>query len=939
MLVTYSAIGQTTESKRIIANDSLKIKTNWIKSILTDTALTGATSRDIASADAIKTYIANRLALVVKYGDTAALVAGYVRETRFLDSLAAVQGRLNTKLTKAEADTYYPAIQRLIDTANVIQARINANASSASSTYVPKTTTVNGHALSSNITVTQSDIGLGNVNNTSDVNKPISTATQTALDGKVPTTRTVNGHALSADVTVTKSDVGLSNVPNTDATNAANISSGTLADGRLSSNVTLKGNSFNGANQLPLLDGSGKLVASVIPALALVDTYTPASQAAMLALPAEQGDFAIRTDINAAFVLYQSPASTLSNWIQLPAPSSETDPIFTAHVAYGITSTNISNWNTAYGWGNHASAGYTTASNTQTFTNKSGNISQWTNNVGYLTSYTETDPTIYSWAKASTKPSYTYSEVGAAATSHTHTYSDLTGTVPTWNQNTTGNAATATTASNWGVVPNSLNSPAETSNLSNLIGISSSNGYAYKYSAAAVQTWLGLGSYAYRSAGLAELSGATFTGNVAGTGFRGTSFGINLDGSNTASAGPYFFWANSANTRQWLSQLDASNNLGWWYYNGSAYIKYLTFGTSGQITTGSIASLGTIVSASSQTAAQFNGGYYGNSGGDYHTIGYNVGFTSTSGQWNYVYADYASFIRFQQGGFEFWGAPASSGVMSPTIKFRVYNNGSGELSGQMTATSFVGAGTGLTGTASALNIGGQSLLLGSSGSSLTAQRGNGTVAYEYAVTNPQTGLFSAIDNSNSILTLNRHPGDYYSQLGFSSNGNIYYRRFSGNAINTSQGWDVILTSANYTSYAMAGAGYSTNQNLNTSSNVTFATIDASLIRSTGDVIAYYSSDRRFKNNIRPINNALNAAAMIGGYSFDWNDKQDIYIGHDYGVIAQDVERYFPELVTTRSNGYKAVKYDKLPAVAFAALREAKERIEALEADVKKLKRK
>lgn len=49
---------------------------------------------------------------------------------------------------------------------------------------------------------------------------------------------------------------------------------------------------------------------------------------------------------------------------------------------------NVSNWNTAYGWGDHASAGYVTASSTNTFTNKSGNISQWTNDSGYLTSQT-----------------------------------------------------------------------------------------------------------------------------------------------------------------------------------------------------------------------------------------------------------------------------------------------------------------------------------------------------------------------------------------------------------------------------------------------------------------------------------------------------------------------------------------------------------------------
>lgn len=55
--------------------------------------------------------------------------------------------------------------------------------------------------------VTKSQVGLGNVDNTSDLNKPISTATQNALDGKVPTSRTVNSKALTSDITLTASDV------------------------------------------------------------------------------------------------------------------------------------------------------------------------------------------------------------------------------------------------------------------------------------------------------------------------------------------------------------------------------------------------------------------------------------------------------------------------------------------------------------------------------------------------------------------------------------------------------------------------------------------------------------------------------------------------------------------------------------------------------------
>ena len=121
---------------------------------------------------------------------------------------------------------------------------------------VPNTRKVNGHALTDDININKSDVGLGNVDNTSDMNKPVSEAQQAAIDAavaaeaaardaavdqlgdalvteaaaraaadqsledrKVPKTTTVNGHALSGNVTVTKSDVGLGNVDNTSDVN------------------------------------------------------------------------------------------------------------------------------------------------------------------------------------------------------------------------------------------------------------------------------------------------------------------------------------------------------------------------------------------------------------------------------------------------------------------------------------------------------------------------------------------------------------------------------------------------------------------------------------------------------------------------------------------------------------------------------------------------
>jgi hypothetical protein len=69
------------------------------------------------------------------------------------------------------------------------------------------------------------------------------------------TSNTSNPHA------TTKAQVGLGDVPNIDTTNASNITSGTLADARLTSAVTKQGNTFNGASQLVQLDASAKLPA------------------------------------------------------------------------------------------------------------------------------------------------------------------------------------------------------------------------------------------------------------------------------------------------------------------------------------------------------------------------------------------------------------------------------------------------------------------------------------------------------------------------------------------------------------------------------------------------------------------------------------------------------------------------------------------------------
>ena len=94
-----------------------------------------------------------------------------------------------------------------------------------------------------------------------------------------------------------------------------------------------------------------------------------------------------------------------------------------------------------------------------------------------------------------------------------------------------------------------------------------------------------------------------------------------------------------------------------------------------------------------------------------------------------------------------------------------------------------------------------------------------------------------------------------------------------------------------------------------------------------DVIAYYSSDKRLKDNIVRIENPLEKVGKIGGYTFDWNDKQQTYTGKDVGVIAQEIQEVLPELVTERDNGYLAVKYEKIVPLLIESIKELKQEID------------
>ena len=102
-----------------------------------------------------------------------------------------------------------------------------------------------------------------------------------------------------------------------------------------------------------------------------------------------------------------------------------------------------------------------------------------------------------------------------------------------------------------------------------------------------------------------------------------------------------------------------------------------------------------------------------------------------------------------------------------------------------------------------------------------------------------------------------------------------------------------------------------------------------------DVVAFASSDERYKDLITPIENPNEKIKLLSGNTFIWNDKHEVFKGKkDIGIIAQEVEKVFPEIVDTRDDGYKAVKYEKLVALLIESNKELIKRVEELESKIK-----
>ena len=152
--------------------------------------------------------------------------------------------------------------------------------------------------------------------------------------------------------------------------------------------------------------------------------------------------------------------------------------------------------------------------------------------------------------------------------------------------------------------------------------------------------------------------------------------------------------------------------------------------------------------------------------------------------------------------------------------------------------------------------------------------------------------------------------------------------------------DNIAANANNYTYTLPTYPANMNQYVRTTDTVQFG-----IIRSTGDIVAYYSDDR-LKNRIGNIESALDKVNQLNGFTFTPNEES-VRLGLDpegkvrVGVSAQEVEAVLPEAVTDapveNDQGYKTVQYDKMVPLLIEAIKELTEQNKELKSEVEILK--
>jgi hypothetical protein len=679
----------------------------------------------------------------------------------------------------------------------------------------------------------------------------------------------------------------------------------------------------------------------------------------------------------------------------------------------------------------------TTGNNTTQVIDSSGNwvggTVAWAKITGAPTSYPASD--VYAWAKASTKPSYTYSEVGAAPSSHNHTYNvndawfrdngddanvKLYGNTRQMVFRTDGTTEYATGIGGYAFVYMYggdgaasriilINSTGDiwSSSLGNWFSSGLGSSLTTSGNTILLKSWGGSTLSTITAPYASSAGNADTLDNIHSSGFVQTTYNssLNSDSRNsrgvtrlyriddnsdysvqtnwtgsywklsgyngdTAHAGCYVAYADSAGSVSWdaVSGKPSLDNYGYWILQGAgANASNVTSGTTinfvgaGATTVSKTGNTVTITSTDTNTDTNTwrpisDSVTTTDSGTSASLTAVKTAYDLAASKWTFSSSAFAAASTVSFPGFAGTGSAGTASRSDHTHSYltsesdtlaTVTNRGSttsngisvGSLSattgGVSIATRYY---TGLaTGTATFVSNWASSAYfgIGSTGVNdntiklgICDNNGNWTAtdpivtigSSNYVVVH--SGNASGYVNHNSlavggtaVVNSSREAG--FTKVTINQNGTTY--GYGLLLYNSTNWWDIVQGGDNRLFFGYNGA---TKTIIDTSGNMTVA----------GDLITYSTSDKRLKTDIHLISNSLEKLDKIRGVEFNWDPSAKKLAqkeGHDYGVIAQEVEEVLPLAVKTRETGYKAVDYQKIIPLLIQAVKELRTEVKKL----------
>jgi len=640
------------------------------------------------------------------------------------------------------------------------------------------------------------------------------------------------------------------------------------------------------AGTITFVDGSDISISSASNNTITITNDSPDSGLpAILTDGANPGVISLYSNVNAADVRSAIGAGT-----------GDGDVTASSTTTFTNKSGSNSQWTNDEGY--TTNTGTTTAGNTQTFTNKSGSNSQWTNDEGYTTN------------------------AGTVTPSSTDTFTNKSGSNSQWtnDEGYTTSTGDVTLTGTQTLTNKTLTTPV-------IDQISPSAGLVQIDGAGTVDGGIKLMCYAGthgqilksqpHSAGVTNTmllpagSSSTLVSNVSTSTLTNKSGNISMWTNDSGYLTSY----TEADTLQSVTARGDTTNQRI-LMNGSGSDAYLYVAGNAATT--------------SPTNDQGMAFVYNNSGGSRENeIYFNPGSVTPAENATYYFA----LIN------EYLNSSSSNARVTDTL-FKLYGNGNLELTGptatstiantfwRMPKTAAPGTGYYLSKASGSIDLAWTAPPTTGDITSVTAGTGMTGGGTSGGVTLNVIGGNGITANANDITMSGSYTGDLTITGDAVTDSYRFRANHSNPTTSTATLYDQSNVGATISAYRFAV------RNSDGTNMLASALFTDTSLTVVGDVIAFGSpSDVRLKENVKPIESALDKVTKLQGVTFDWKKSDSILdVKEDIGFIAQDVQKVIPELVRENKDGMLSMRHQGIAPILLEAIKELKAEIEELKSN-------